>query len=221
MWQKSINSSTPLRGTTSPIVLDLDNDGIETANVLTGTHFDHNANGFRELTGWVNPDDGLLVMDRDGNGTIDTGKELFGNQTLLANGTKAANGFQALAELDSNHDGKIDANDPAYSQLMVWQDIDGDGYSSADELYTLEELGIQNISTGYANTNITDVNGNTIKENGTFVHTDGTTGSAADVWFHVDNMYTVADEWLDVPEDIAALPDLTGYGNVSTSVKQW
>ena len=153
-------------------------------------------------------------MDRDGNGTIDNGKELFGDQTILSNGQKAQNGFQALSELDENKDGKIDVNDAAYSQLKVWKDEDRDGYTTSDELYTLDELGIQSINTGYTDANITDANGNTIKQAGSFTKTDGTTGTASDVWFQTDNMYTIANEWLDVPEDIAALPDLQGYGNV-------
>jgi hypothetical protein len=114
--------------TKSPIVFDLDGDGIETTIFGYGTYFDHDGNGFKELSGWIGPDDGLLVMDRNGNGIIDDGTELFGNQTILSNGTKAANGFQALAELDDNKDGKIDCNDTAYAQLKIWQD-DGDGYN--------------------------------------------------------------------------------------------
>jgi len=200
--------------TTSPIALDLNGDGIATTNVKDGAYFDHDGNGFAEQTGWVNSDDGLLVMDRNGDGVINDGKELFGNQTILNNGTKASNGFQALSELDENKDGKIDANDSAFSQLKIWQDIDGDGYSSADELFTLDELGIQSINTGYTDTNITDANGNTIKQTGSFTKSDGSTGDASDVWFKTDNMYTIANEWVDVPEDIAELPDLQGYGNV-------
>jgi hypothetical protein len=201
--------------TPSPIVLDLDGDGIETSALTGGAYFDHDGNGFAEQTGWVGFDDGILVMDRNGNGIIDSGKELFGDQTILSNGSKAANGFQALAEFDDNKDGKIDANDTVFNQLRVWQDFNGDGYSSADvELYTLGELGIQSISTGYANTNITDANGNVIKQASTFTRTDGSTGSSADVYFQINNMYTIANEGVDVPPDIAALPNLQAYGNV-------
>jgi len=115
--------------TTSPIVFDLDGDGIETTSLSYGIFFDHDANGFAELTGWVSSDDGMLVLDRNNDGIINDGKELFGDQTILNNGSKAANGFQALADLDDNQDGKIDYNDVAYSQLKVWQDLDGDGYN--------------------------------------------------------------------------------------------
>jgi hypothetical protein len=200
--------------TTSPIALDLDGDGVETIASGNGSYFDHDANGFSEQTGWAGQDDGLLVRDRDGNGTIDSGKELFGDQTILNNGSRASNGFQALSELDDNKDGKIDSNDTAYSQLKIWQDVDGDGYSSADELISLSDAGVASINTGYTDANITDANGNTIKQAGSFTKSDGTTGNTADVYFQVDKTNTIANEWLDVPDDIAALPDLQGYGNV-------
>jgi len=86
-----------------PLVLDLDGDGITTTSVTNGPWFDHDSNGFVERSGWISPYDGFLVMDRNGNGFIDDGKELFGNETILSNGIKAANGFEALDELDGNH----------------------------------------------------------------------------------------------------------------------
>jgi Ca2+-binding RTX toxin-like protein len=198
----------------SPVILDLDGDGVETIGVKDGAYFDHDGNGFAEQTGWTSSDDGLLVMDRNGDGVIDSGKELFGDQTLLQDGQKAANGFQALAELDGNSDGTIDSNDAAYAQLKIWQDLDGDGYASADEIKTLSELGIASINTGYATSTFVDINGNEHQQVGSFTKTDGTTGTATDVWFKMDKMNTIAEEWLDVPEAIAALPDLQGYGNV-------
>ncbi len=73
----------------SPIAIDLDGDGIETVSVANGTLFDHAADGFAERTGWVSGDDGLLARDINGNGTIDSGRELFGSETLMANGSKA------------------------------------------------------------------------------------------------------------------------------------
>ena len=204
--------------TKSPLVFDLGGDGIETTHYGYGTYFDHDANGFAELTGWIGPDDGFLVMDRNGNGIIDNGTELFGNHTILSNGKKAANGFQALAQYDTNGDGKIDASDPIWFQLRIWQhDPEATDLGDPDSsgiLKTLDELGIQSIDTGYTNANITDANGNIIKQTGTFTWEDGTTGTAADVWFQTDNMHTIANEWLDVPDDIATLPNMWGYGNV-------
>jgi hypothetical protein len=198
----------------SPIIIDLDGDGVETTGLKTGTYFDHDGNGFAEQTGWAKSDNGLLVLDRNSDGIINDGKELFGNQTLLSDGAQAANGFQALAELDTNADGKIEVNNVAYSQLKIWQDADGDGISSADELQSLSDLNIASINTGYSDSALVDANGNEHKQVGAFTKSDGTTSVATDVWFKTDKMYTIANEWLDVPEDIAALPDLQGYGNV-------
>jgi hypothetical protein len=100
----------------SPIILDLDGDGVETTNVKDGAYFDHDGNGFAEQTGWAASDDGLLVMDRNNDGIINDGRELFGSETILSNGQRASNGFEALAELDDNHDGKIDASDAAFAR---------------------------------------------------------------------------------------------------------
>jgi len=145
---------------------------------------------------------------------IDDGTELFGNQTILKDGSKAANGFEALAELDTNHDGTIDASDAAFSQLRVWKDPEGDGYSLPNELHTLEELGIKSISLGSAPDSTTDPQGNTSTRIGSFEWEDGSTGRIGEYILQRNTMYTIPTEWLDVPDDIAALPDLRGYGNV-------
>ena len=196
----------------SPIILDLDGDGIETTAVLGATHFDFSGDGFAESTGWVGKDDGLLVLDRNGNGTIDDGGELFGNNTVLANGDKAANGFDALQELDNNKDGVIDAQDTIYNELRIWRDLNGDGLSEAGELLTLEQAGVQSINVAYQNSTDVDANGNADKQVGSFTRTDGTTGAATDVWFKVDTMYSVAVDQVDIPDELLDLPNLSGAG---------
>jgi len=197
-----------------PLILDLDGDGIETHSINNGTYFDHNANGFTERTAWVSSDDGLLVLDRNGDGTINNGREVFGDQTILKNGQRAANGFQALADLDGNKDGIIDANDVAYSQLRVWQDINGNGVSEGGELKTLAEHGIESLNVTSAISNITDSQGNTQTRTGSYEKMDGTTATIANVNFQHDMMNSIPSNLLNVPEDIAALPDLAGYGNL-------
>ena len=94
--------------TKSPLVVDLDGDGVETVGVSEGVYFDHDGNGFAEKSGWVGKDDGILVRDINNNGTIDNGTELFGNNSVLSSGENALNGFEALKELDSNKDGIVD-----------------------------------------------------------------------------------------------------------------
>jgi hypothetical protein len=178
-----------------PLVVDLDGDGIETCSVRDGAYFDHNGDGFSEKTGWVSGDDGLLVLDRNGDGIINSGGELFGDQTVLKNGRKAANGFQALAELDDNKDGKFDINDAAYSQLRVWRDSDGDGYSLPDELIPLSDLGISSIHVDSSIANTTGPEGNTQTRIATYEKTDGTTATIANVNFQQDTMDTQAGDF--------------------------
>ncbi len=154
-------------------------------------------------------------MDRNGDGIIDDGKELFGSGTALAAGGAASTGFQAPADLDSNHDGMINADDALFSQLQVWQDQDEDGFSFPTELYTLPELGIASINlTPTGPGSGTDAQGNTQDRVGTFTWADGSTGQIAEYTFDRNTAYTIATEWVDVPDDIAALPDLPGYGTV-------
>lgn len=200
--------------TSSPVILDLNGDGVETKGLMSGAFFDHAGDGFREETGWVETADGLLVLDRNGNGIVDDGRELFGNQTPLGNGATAADGYQALAELDANADGKVDASDPAWSQLRVWQDTDGDGVSSGDEVRALPDVGVAGVATASTPSTFVDVHGNEHRLVGTYTRSDGTSGATADVWFRVDQLYSVADNPLEVPADVAALPNIRGYGTV-------
>jgi hypothetical protein len=203
--------------TWEPLVLDLDgNTVIRTLSAGDGVYFDFDASGLAEKSGWVGPGEGLLCMDRNGNGTIDNGSELFGDRTLLPNGQTAADGFQALAALDSNHDGRIDAQDPAYSQLAVWVDYSNpDGIcSQPGEMYTLPQLGITAISLNSTTVYITDSEGNIEYSVGSFQKADGTTGLIAEYFFQTEPFNTMPVEYLPIPDEIAALPDLAGGGNV-------
>lgn len=209
------------KSTSSPIIIDLDGDGVETKAVNRGAHFDHDGNGYAESTGWVGKDDGLLVRDVDGSGYIDTGSELFGNNTKLSNGQKAANGFEALKDLDAvanggNADGKIDSNDAAWASLKVWKDANGDGYHSDGEVISLTEAGVQSLNVAYTNSTHVDANGNAHNQLGSFTKTDGTSAQANDVWFAVDKMNTIAEDTQEVSSEIAAQPELRGFGNVSS-----
>lgn len=133
-----------------PIILDLDGDGLETVGLASNVYFDHDGDGVQTKTGWAGRDDALLVWDRNANGTIDTGAELFGDFTVLPNGTLAPNGFAALAALDANGDGILDASDPAFAELKLWRDIDQNGATGTGELISLADAGI--VSLDLANT---------------------------------------------------------------------
>ena len=193
-----------------PLVLDLDQDGtIETtgmSNINTGMYFDLDKNGFAELTGWVDEDDGFLVRDKNSDGIINNGGELFGDQTVLNDGSVASHGFEALAELDSNSDTVIDSNDTAFAELKV---LKGDG-----TLQTLSEAGIDSINLSYTNINEEDEHGNKKTHKATFSKTDGSSSEIANYNFIRDLMLTKPVEVLEVPPDIQALPDANGYGNV-------
>ncbi|MEN6328442.1 MAG: calcium-binding protein [Syntrophomonas sp.] len=196
-----------------PLVLDLDGDGIETTHVANGTYFDIDNNGFTERTAWLAGDDGFLVLDRNGDGVINNGSELFGDRTLLEDGTIAANGFQALADFDDNNDGKIDVNDAIFGDLRIWKDRGG-GSSDSSELFTLEQLDIKSLGLNYADKNQQlDVNGNTDVGTASYERTDGTTAGLDEILFQRNTMDTTL-EHIEVPDDIKALPDIEGSGNV-------
>jgi hypothetical protein len=198
----------------SPLVLDLNGDGVKTLSKSAGVNFDLDGNGFSETTGWAGKNDGLLVLDRNGNGKIDNGTELFGNNTILANGQKAANGFEALKEWDSNQNGEIDAADTAYTQLKIWKDANSDGISQADELLTLAQAGVARVALNYTNQSVTDAQGNQHLQTAVYTKLDGTTSAIDDVWFSVDNARTLDQTIVSVPKNIQSLPQLAGFGNV-------
>jgi hypothetical protein len=166
---------------TSPLVMDLNGDGVQTMNMTDGVMFDLQASGQKSAVGWVSPDDGLLVMDLNGDGKIASGSELFGNHKLLSNGTKAADGWQALAELDSNGDGQITATDADFAKLLVWVDANSDGVSDAGELRSLAELGIVSIDLGADQTRVAQ-NGNYLQGFSSYTRSDGTSHEIVDAW---------------------------------------
>lgn len=199
------------RQVASPIVLDMDGDGIETTGLLAQTHFDHDGDGFAELSGWAAPDDALLVRDLDGNGQIDSGAELFGSNTKRTNGSMAANGFDALRDLDANRDQIISGAE--MNTLAVWRDADQDGKVDDGELLSAADAGIASIGINYSNSSIIDSNGNQHRQIGSYTSVDGSTRSANDVWFVTDRSDTIAKPLgATLPDDVLSLPDLEGYG---------
>ncbi len=131
--------------TTSPLVIDLNGDGVHTIAVDDGVAFDIDASGHAKQVGWVDANDGLLVLDLNGNGHIDDGRELFGNHTALNAGGTAADGWQALAQYDVNLDGVISKADAVFDRLQIWVDANTDGVTDAGELHSLLSLGIASI----------------------------------------------------------------------------
>lgn len=116
------------------------------------------------------------LLDRDGNGTIDTGRELFGDATIKSNGQTATDGFDALADLDSNADGKIGSEDTRYAHLRVWRDLNQDGQSQSGELFTLNDLGIASIHVASTDHSQILANGNQLADTGTTGEVAGNLG---------------------------------------------
>ncbi|MCG8157337.1 hypothetical protein JMY81_21350 [Brenneria goodwinii] len=198
---------------TSPIVIDLDGDGIET--LKTGAaYFDFNSDALSELTGWVSPDDGLLALDRNGDGRISNGGELFGNHSILSNGETADNGFLALAEYDDNGDKAIDAQDAAYATLQIWRDLNGNGISDKGELQSLADAGVAAISTDYNNSSRVDAHGHQHRQTASVTLSDGTTSSAADVWFKVDSAHRINSGDIKLTIESLSLANAKGFGKV-------
>lgn len=199
----------------SPIIIDLEGNGVETLGLKSGVRFDHDKNGFAEKTGWAGKDDGLLVMDLNKNKTIDNGGELFGSNMLLADGKTHANtGFEALAQYDSNKNGKIDAGDEGWSDLQVWQDADADGVSDEGELKTLDEIGITSINLDYAETGETDINGNLHKQSSSATWKDSKTTDAVDVWFRTEGFENPPVSKFTHTAEIDELPEVIAFGRI-------
>jgi hypothetical protein len=128
----------------------------------------------------VRPDDAWLALDRDGNGLIDSGRELFGVDTLLTgtpgvDAVYASTGFEALRTLDTNADNVFNASDAGFTQVRLWQDANQDGVSQAGELFTLAAKGIASISLNATTTNINLGNGNTVSGTATVTRGNGST----------------------------------------------
>lgn len=177
-----------------PLTLDLDHDGIETVGIDPNNPllFDHDGDSVKTATGWISPDDAFLVLDRDGNGTIDDGTELFGDSTPITdaegNTRNAVDGFEALAAEDTNVDGKVDSQDGNFTNLRLWRDLNQNGLSEAGELSTLADSGIASISVGKTENSTLLPNGNVLADLGTYTETDGSDGALGAATGHLGDV---------------------------------
>jgi len=153
----------------SPVLIDVLGDGFRLTNFAGGVFFDLDADGRRGRLSWTaaGTDDAWLALDRDGNGTIDDGRELFGNHTPQPAPPAGAgrNGFLALAEFDragngGNSDGVIDAKDGVYARLLLWRDENHDGVSQASELRSLASADVVRLRLDYKESKRADEYGN-------------------------------------------------------------
>ncbi len=190
----------------TPIILDLNGDGVSTQSIRAGTRFDLFATGQAVQTGWVTGGDGLLVLDRDGDGTIRDGSELFGSATRLSDGSTASNGYVALRELDTNGDGRLTVDDARFADLKLWID-NGDGISQASELKTLSEMGVASLDLNARQTADKN-NGNWLGLTSSYTRTDGREQAMADVWFVADKAAAQAPNTPDLRNKIGSLVDV-------------
>ncbi|MDP3744638.1 MAG: calcium-binding protein, partial [Methylotenera sp.] len=205
-----------------PLTFDLDNDGLETVGASTTNPilFDHDGDGTKNGTGWVKSDDAMLVLDRNGNGTIDNGRELFGDNTIKSNGQLAADGFDALADMDTNADGVVNASDTQFANLRLWRDLNQDGISQSNELFTLASQNIVGINVASTAHSTTLANGNQLADTGSFIKADGSTGTVGEVTGNLGDINLADDTFhrqfadtLDTTA-VASLPDMQGSGAV-------
>ncbi|WP_296201287.1 cadherin domain-containing protein [Sphingorhabdus sp.] len=167
-----------------PIILDLDGDGVEMVDLENSqVLFDMNLDGTRDQTGWVGADDGLLVLDRNGNGIIDDAREI----SFAADDEQALTDLEGLRFWDTNKNGFLEAGDDDFGRFQIWRDLNQNGISETNELFSLSALGIKSLNLTLNLTGDELVSDrNVLFATSQFHRTDGTTGLIGDVSFAFD-----------------------------------
>lgn len=198
-----------------PLILDLNKDDFDIETKKFGAHFDLNCDGFAEKINWTRKD-AILALDKNHNGLIDDGGEVFGDFHLLADGSKAKNGFEALAQYDTNGDGVIDENDEIFDQLRLWVDENGDGVSDQGELKSLRDMNIKAINLDYDYVNQPTGTEALIGNVATFVYEDDTVGNIGEMWVSSDLYDAIEKVIVGVTDMTDGLPNVRSYGKVNS-----
>ena len=176
------NSSTPITlgaavTTVTPVVLDLNGDGVQFLSQSAGVTYDYNGDGVREATAWASKEDGILVHDANHNGTVDNASEfVFGSATQTD--------LQALEVYDTNHDGLLSAADADFASFAVWQDANSNGIVDAGEMKSLTAAGIASISLATDGVTYVAADGQVeVAGTGSYTTVTGTTETLADASF--------------------------------------
>jgi hypothetical protein len=182
----------------SPIIVDTTGHGFHLTSLAGGVTFDIAGDGLPVRIAWTaaNSGNAFLALDRNHNGKIDNGKELFGNFTPQRKSADP-NGYLALAEYDrpengGNGDGIIDSRDEIYSKLLLWIDVNHDGISQPNELHTLPELGVFSIGLNYREEPLTDRYGNQFRYKGV-LNPDALDGESKDGRYTYDVFFKLEE----------------------------
>lgn len=196
-----------------PLAVDLDGDGIETVSQNAGIVFDTDADGLKTGTSWLKGDDGWLVIDKNNNGKIDNGSELFGDAYVKQDQTKAKDAYDALGDVDSNHDGMITAADAKFAELKIWQDKNQNGISEANELKTLDEIGLVELKVGRTSSAATNLGNGVVANGGSTTVINGVEQQTGALNLSQNTFYREFTDKLDT-SSVADLPNLVGSGLV-------
>lgn len=162
----------------SPIAIDLDGNGLNTTHYFDkSVEFDLDGNGTLDRTAWLSSGDAFLAVDLNHDGVINNGSELFG-------GPARGDGYSELANYDSNQNGIISLDDEMFDQLLVWQDLNSDGVSTVDEVFSLQEASVTEISVQYHAWDEYD-RGNLIGEH-SWATVNGVQTKVGDIYFIAD-----------------------------------
>ncbi len=187
-------TQAPRTQNVDPLVLDLDGDGVELISFNNSkVTFDVDNDNYKENTGWVGKDDGILVDDKNSNGKIDNITETISEYYT----TNVSDGLEALKTLDSNNDNIFDNKDQKWTQLKIWQDKNEDGYTDEGELKTLEESNIKSIDLNRTISYRERLEGNPVLSRSTYTTTDNQSREAAAVDFTTN---PIGYEWNDAYE---------------------
>ncbi|MEM0968309.1 MAG: Ig-like domain-containing protein, partial [Verrucomicrobiota bacterium] len=189
---------------TLPIVIDLDGDGAEFLSAAEGIRFDVDGDGNEEQTAWAAPDDAVLFFDRNGDGLVTDHEEI----SFVGYVDGAQTDLEGLRHFDTNQDGSLTSSDAAYDSFAIWQDRNGDGDSSADEVQSLSEAGIESIALISDEESYLAADGDvTVQGEATVQFVDGSTTTAADSGFLFYEI--VQPEGFDAPLEV-----MTNQGGV-------
>ncbi|MGL4965432.1 MAG: calcium-binding protein, partial [Inquilinus sp.] len=194
----------PLPRGGDPLVLDFNDNGSTSKALTAGSvYFDSNGDGIKERSGWIEQGDALLAIDRNHNGRIDNGTELFGNAQTP--------GFDALTGYDSNRDGYITSADVEYANILLWFDNNLNGVTDIGELINLSDAGVTRISLAATDVDVNE-NGNYKSRVSNFETIDGKEHQIAELFFKFSGIETDYSDNIQIQDIVEFAPDLRGYG---------